>query len=37
MKRRSAVRARRGMGIPELIVGMVVMGIIGIATVKAFL
>lgn len=37
MKRRSAVRARLGMGIPELIVGLVVMGIIGIATVKTFL
>jgi len=37
MKRRSAVRPRVGMGIPELIVGLVVMGIIGIAAVKTFL
>jgi Tfp pilus assembly protein PilX len=37
MKTRRLVRARVGMGIPELLVAMVVMGIIGIAAIKTFL
>ena len=36
MRKRSVVRARVGMGIPELIVGLVVMGILGIAAIKVF-
>ena len=37
MKTRRLVRSRVGMGLPELLVALVVMGIIGIATVKTFL
>ncbi|HJU75152.1 MAG TPA: type II secretion system protein [Gemmatimonadaceae bacterium] len=37
MKQRALVRRRAGMGIPELIVGLVIMGILGIAAVKTFI
>lgn len=37
MTKRQLVRARTGMGLPELLVGLLVMGIIGIAAVRTFI